>query len=78
MRKCHMNAVVRQITYEIDVQPGEILALPPALANAVGAGKWVVTIEPATTDQIPVRNHDAFLKSYEATDEGLYDDLASR
>ena len=64
------------LTYEIDLQPGELLALPPELTASIGAGRWLVTIQPVFPPPVPppTRNHDAFLNSYAPEDEGLYDD----
>jgi len=65
-----------KLTYEIDLQPGERLALPPELTASLGAGRWLVTIQPVSPLPVPLsaRNHDAFLNSYALEDEGLYDD----
>lgn len=65
-----------KLTYEIDLQPGELLALPAELTTSIGAGRWLVTIQPVPTPPVPLptRNHDAFLNSYAPEDEGLYDD----
>jgi D-lyxose ketol-isomerase len=65
-----------QLTYEINLQPGEQLALPPELTASIGAGRWLVTIQPLSpaSDPSPTRNHSAFLNSYVPEDEGLYDD----
>jgi D-lyxose ketol-isomerase len=65
-----------KLTYEIDLQPGELLALPPELTASIGAGRWQVTIQPVSPSPVPpsTRNHDAFLNSYAPEDEGLYDD----
>jgi hypothetical protein len=61
------------LTYEIDLQPGEMLNLPPELTASIGAGRWLVTIQPVPS--LPVtRNHHAFLNSYAPEDEGIYDD----
>ena len=64
------------LTYEIDLQPGELLALPPELTASIGAGRWLVTIQPVSPPPVPppTCNHDAFLNSYAPEDEGLYDD----
>jgi hypothetical protein len=63
------------ITYEIDLQPGELLNLPPELTARIGAGRWLITIQPVLSPQYePTRNHNAFLNSYAPEDEGLYDD----
>jgi len=61
---------------EIELQPGEELNLPKGLAASIGPGRWRVTIEPATSQ--PVRSHTAFLNSYVAEDEGLYDAYPAR
>ncbi|MCY7393151.1 MAG: hypothetical protein LH647_17160 [Leptolyngbyaceae cyanobacterium CAN_BIN12] len=65
-----------KLTYEIDLQPGELLNLPPELTASIGAGRWLVTIQPVSSPpaSLPTRNHDAFLNSYAPEDEGLYDD----
>lgn len=70
------------LTYEIELQPGELLILPPELTTMIGAGRWLVTIQPAPNaaspqpmlSAQPTRNHTAFLNSYVPEDEGLYDD----
>ncbi len=52
-----------------------LTALPPELTTSVGAGRWLITIQPAPTpSSLPMRNHSAFLNSYVPEDEGLYDD----
>ena len=62
------------MTYEIDLQPGEKLTLPTALIESVGPGRWLLTVQPAPeTPPSSVRRHDAFLNSYAPEDEGLYD-----
>ena len=65
-----------KLTYEIDLQAGELLALPSELTASIGAGRWLVTIQLLSPPQVPqlTRNHDAFLNSYAPTDERLYDD----
>lgn len=75
-----MQSNLLNVTYEIELRPGEKLALPPTLVDVIGAGRWVVTIRPSetVTSEIPIRNHSAFLNSYASEDEGLYDDLPTR
>lgn len=66
-----------KLTYEIDLQPGEQLALPPELTASIGSGRWLITIQPASSSansSPPTRNHNAFLNSFAPEDEGLYDD----
>ena len=65
-----------QMTFEVDLETGEKLELPKNLIENLGAGKWLVTIQPKSFEQI--RNHAAFLNSYAEADEGLYDDYPSR
>ncbi len=63
------------LTYEIDLNPGETLTLPPELTASIGAGRWLITIQPAPSlAPSSVRSHSAFLNSYAPEDEGLYDD----
>ena len=73
-----MKDTIKRLTYEIELQAGETLTLPPSLVHAVGAGRWMITVEPAEDDNTSIRCHAAFLNGYDAADEGLYDDLASR
>jgi hypothetical protein len=72
-----MKDQLRHLAFEIELQPGEKLTLPPALIEGVGAGRWVITIEPADS-AAPIRGHGAFLNGYAAEDEGLYDDDSGR
>lgn len=70
-----MEANLVHLTYEIELQPGEKLSLPPALVDNVGAGRWLLTVQPlGRTAPASPRRHDAFLSSYAPEDEGLYDD----
>jgi hypothetical protein len=75
-----MQSNLVNVTYEVELQPGEKLALPPTLVDVIGAGRWVVTIWPSDdiTNALLIRNHSAFLNSYVPEDEGLYDDYATR
>ena len=69
------------LTYDIELKPGEKLTLPPSLINAVDAGHWLITIRPYPAKALPtmpIRNHSAFLNSYASEDEGLYDELPTR
>ena len=66
------------VTYEIELLPGEQLRLPPAVVESVGPGHWLVTITPLPATRRSVRDHAAFLNSYVAEDEGLYDDYPAR
>ena len=72
-----MTDHLRHLAYEIELRPGEKLSLPPALIESVGAGRWVITIQPVVGDT-PIRGHGAFLNGYALEDEGLYDDDAGR
>ena len=72
-----MKSQPLSLTYEIELQPGETLTLPPEIATSIGAGSWIITIQPASgpaSETMPTRSHNAFLRSYAAEDEGLYDD----
>ena len=72
-----MKDHVKHLAFEIELQPGEKLTLPPALVDSIGAGRWILTIEQAA-DTVPVRGHEALLNGYAAEDEGLYDDYPGR
>jgi len=67
-----------EMTYEIELQPGEKLTLPPSLENNVGPGRWLLTIQPLGRPLDAVRSHAAFLHGYAPSDEGLYDDDPGR
>jgi transcriptional regulator with XRE-family HTH domain len=69
-----------QLTCEVEVKPGETFRLPAALAERVGPGHWLVTITPLPATEMgdPGRDHAAFLNSYLAEDQGLYDDDPAR
>jgi len=71
-----MNANPKALIYEVDLQPGETLTLPPALLSSLHAGRWIITLEQA--EPAALRRHDAFLNGYDHADEGLYDVDASR
>ena len=69
------------LTCDVELKPGEKLTLPESLINAVGGGRWLITIRPyvvATIPTTPIRDHSAFLNSYAPEDEGLYDELPAR
>ena len=72
-----MKDRLTHLAYEIELQPGEKLALPPALVDSVGAGHWVITIRPVGNGK-PIRDRGAFLNGYAVEDEGLYDEDAGR
>ena len=71
-----MKANLLNLTYEVELKPGEKLILPDSLVVGIGEGRWLITLQPVDIDDdpYPVRDHNAFLNSYVAEDEGLYDD----
>lgn len=74
-----MHNKLTSLTYEIDLQQGEKLIFPNSIAEKIGAGRWLITIEPVPENAAePTRNHNAFLNSYVAEDEELYDDYSTR
>lgn len=73
-----MKSKVVNLTYEIELQQGEKLSLPESIVESVGAGNWIITIQPKPTSPVITRSHDAFLNSYAPEDEGLYDDYPTR
>ena len=69
------------LTYDVELKPGEKLTLPASIIDAVDAGRWLITIRPymaAPMSAMPIRSHGAFLNSYAPEDEGLYDELPAR
>jgi len=65
----------QQVTFEIELEPGEKMSFPEEVAQRIGPGKWVVLVRSANgIDRI--RDHSAFLNGYAPEDEGLYDDPA--
>ncbi|WP_017314498.1 hypothetical protein [Mastigocladopsis repens] len=73
-----MKSELKNLTYEIELKPGEKLNLPESLLESVGAGHWIITIEQKAKEPVNTRSHDAFLKGYAPEDEGLYDDYPTR
>jgi hypothetical protein len=71
-----MKTNLLNLTYEVELKAGEKLALPDSLVESIGQGRWIITVQPASMDDGPLlnRDHRAFLNSYVAEDEGLYDD----
>ena len=61
---------------EVELRPGEKLRLPETLTERVGAGRWLVTVQPVDESEA-TRLHGAFLSVYGQEDEGLYDDAAA-
>jgi hypothetical protein len=71
-----MNSKISKLVYEIELREGEVFTLPKDISDIVGPGQWTVSIRPS--EQAPTRSHEAFLNSYSAEDEGLYDDYSAR
>lgn len=69
-----------KLTYEIKLEPGEKLELPSSVAESIGPGHWIITVERVDrqTPLASLRDHSAFLNSYAPQDEGLYDDYPTR
>ena len=73
-----MKSSLVNLTYEIEIQPGETLTLPESLVEQIGAGSWIISIQPKLNQTQKIRNHHAFLNGYAPEDEGLYDDYPIR
>ncbi len=70
-----MKSQLLTLTYEIELQAGELLTLPTPLLESLGEGRWLITIQPVLEPaNLSARDHRAFLNSYAPSDEGLYDD----
>lgn len=48
-----MKSKLMNLTYEIEILPGEKLSLPDFLVNSISAGRWKITIEPFTEEKKP-------------------------
>jgi hypothetical protein len=72
-----MKTQVVNITYEIELKPGEKLTLPESIRESIGAGNWIITIQSKLNSSPVNRSHEAFLNSYVPEDEGLYDDYTT-
>ncbi len=73
-----METKLTELTYDVELLPGEPLLLPKDAAKIVGPGHWLVSIRPANAVGTGVvRDHTAFLNSYAPEDEGLYDDCSA-
>lgn len=72
----NMQSNLVNLTYQIELGPGEKLKLPQTLVDTIGPGSWVITIRPTEPPHKTQssRDHSAFLNSYAPEDEGLYDD----
>ena len=75
-----MQSNLVNLTYQIELGPGEKLKLPQTRVDTIGPGSWVITIRPTepTHKTQSIRDHSAFLNSYAPEDEGLYDDDSTR
>ena len=73
-----MNKDLTHLACAVELQPGEKLTLPPSLVENVGAGRWLITVQPVSPVVALIHRHDTFLNGYAAEDEGLYDDHPSR
>jgi hypothetical protein len=74
-----MLSNLTEITYDVQLQPGEVLSLPKDAEKVVGPGHWILSIRPASSEgpANQVRDHAPFLNSYAPEDEGLYDDYSA-
>ena len=72
-----MPNVTTQLACEVELRPGERLRLPDSLTERIGAGRWLVTVQPVDAAE-PTRLHGAFLSAYVLEDDGLYEDAEPR
>lgn len=64
------------LTYEIELKPGEKLTLPESIVNSLGSGRWLIRTEQQPINSEIIRSHDAFLNGYVPEDEVLYDEYS--
>ena len=74
-----MQSKLAEITFDLELQPGEPLSLPKEAAEIVGPGHWLVSVRPAAQvgHNSPLRDHTAFLNSCVPEDESLCDDYSA-
>jgi hypothetical protein len=80
LEKLSMKSKPTDLTYEIELRPGEKLVLPESLVDSVGPGRWVVNVTPLgpARSSGSIRDHRAFLNGFAVEDEELYDDYSAR
>jgi len=76
-----MQSSLINLTYEIELIDGEVFLFPEDAVKRLSPGKWWINIRPVPAQNNignQIRGHGAFLNSYAAEDEGLYDDYPTR
>ena len=69
-----MKSSLVNLTYHIELLPGEKLHLPEALVESISEGRWVITVQPANASfSTLLRNQATFLHGFAPEAEGLYD-----
>jgi hypothetical protein len=66
-----MKSELVKLAFTVEIEEGEKLIIPDSISQDIGKGKWLITIQPNSTESI--RTHNAFLNSYSLEDERLYD-----
>ena len=72
-----MRSQLMTLAYEIELEPGDTLTLPPELTASVGTGRWLVTIQPApaaSSPPLPPRNYGDLLENNAPPYQGVYED----
>jgi|GEM_PF-570287 len=72
-----MHKLPKVVVCEVEVEPGQRIALPDEVVDQIGPGRWRIVVAPANASGGWARAHSAFLDSFAPEDEGLYRDLAS-
>jgi hypothetical protein len=74
-----LEFVMTQLSYDVELYPGDTLQLPESVVRQVGPGRWRIIIEAIDEESTSfARGHSAFLNGYAPDDEGLYDDYPTR
>ncbi len=55
-----MKMQLVNITYGIELKPGGKLILPEFIRESIGAGNWIITIQPKLSSSPVTRSHDPF------------------
>ena len=66
-----MKSELVKLAFTVEIEEGEKLIIPDSISQDIGKGKWLITIQPNSTESI--RTHNAFLNSYSLEEERLYD-----
>src|SRR5262245_39323034 len=67
-----MDSNVTELSFSVELEPGQKLSLPQSVVDSISPGRWQVSICSLADDaeQGCIRDHSAFLHGYAPEDEG--------